>query len=127
MMDTITVGQAKTIEELEQILVLQAMNHPHTLTAEQRAKEGFVTVKHNLEVLQKMNNAVGQIIAKDGDTVVGYALVMPEEFKTMIPVLTPMFEMLQMMDVLNLIFAPMELGSILLAHLMCQTHWDALC
>jgi hypothetical protein len=81
MMDTITVGQAKTIEELEQILVLQAMNHPHTLTAEQRAKEGFVTVKHNLEVLQKMNNAVGQIIAKDGDTVVGYALVMPEEFK----------------------------------------------
>lgn len=94
MMNTITVGQAKTKEELEQILALQALNHPHALTAEQRAKEGFVTVKHNLELLKKMNNAVGQIIAKDGAIVVGYALVMPEEFKTMIPVLTPMFEMI---------------------------------
>lgn len=92
-MNAITVGQAKTKEELEQILVLQALNHPHKLTAEQRTKEGFVTVKHNLELLTKMNNAAGQIIAKDGATVVGYALVMPEEFKTMIPVLTPMFEM----------------------------------
>lgn len=92
-MNSITVGQAKTKKELEQILPLQALNHPHNLTAEQRAKEGFVTVKHNLEVLQKMNNAVGQIIAKDRATVVGYALVMLEEFKTMISVLTPMFEM----------------------------------
>lgn len=92
-MNTITVGQATTLDELEQILALQALNHPHQLTAEQRAKEGFVTVKHNLEVLKKMNNAVGQIIAKNGEKVVGYALVMPEEFKTMVPVLTPMFKL----------------------------------
>ena len=40
-----------------------------------------------------MNDSARQIIAKVDNNVVGYALVMLLEFKEMIPVLAPMFEM----------------------------------
>jgi ribosomal protein S18 acetylase RimI-like enzyme len=40
-----------------------------------------------------MNASAGQVIAKADGKVVGYALVMLEEFKEKIPVLKPMFDM----------------------------------
>ena len=90
--------QATTItsdEEIRQVLDLQQQNLSTTVSAEQARREGFVTVKHSFDLLKKMNEAAPQIIAKDDDLVVGYALVMPESFKEMIPVLMPMFTMLQ--------------------------------
>ena len=49
---------------------------------------------HSLDLLKKMNHAAPQMIAKDGDTVIGYALVMLKSFSDMIPVLQPMFNRL---------------------------------
>jgi len=80
--------------EVRQISELQAANHPTVLTPETVASQGFVTVRHDLDVLQRMNEAAPAIIAKDGDRVVAYALVMPREFAAEVPILRPLFEML---------------------------------
>lgn len=80
--------------EVRQIRELQAANLPSALTADRIASQGFVTVRHDLDVLQRMNEAAPAIIAKDGDRVVAYALVMPREFASDVPILRPLFEML---------------------------------
>lgn len=85
---------ATSANDLDQILKLQRVNHSTTLSAEDAARDGFVTVQHTIELLTKMNAAAPQVIAKDDDKVVGYALVMLKSFESMIPVLQPMFERL---------------------------------
>jgi GNAT superfamily N-acetyltransferase len=81
-------------DEVRQILELQAANLPSALTPDTIASQGFVTVRHDLEVLERMNDAAPGIIAKDGDRVVGYALVMPRAFASDVPILQPLFRML---------------------------------
>ncbi len=93
MTNKIEIGIAKSASDLQQILDLQAMNHVAHVSAEIQRNEGFVTVKHTLDLLTAMNAVAKQIIARDGDRVVGYALVMLESFQNMIPVLIPMFNM----------------------------------
>ena len=93
MKSQVIIKFAETKQELEQILKLQDLNHVRNLSPEDKRSNGFVTVKHDLELLTKMSNSAPQIIAKYNDEVVGYALVMLKEFCEMIPVLTPMFEM----------------------------------
>jgi len=93
MNSAVTIKLAGTEAELSQILALQSANHRDNLSEESRKDSGFVTVRHNLELLKKMNAAAGQVIAKAGDEVVGYALVMLKEFSPLIPVLQPMFNM----------------------------------
>ncbi len=82
------------LSEVQQILDLQAQNLVSALSAETMAGQGFVTVRHDPAVLQHMNEVAPAVIAKAGDRVVGYALVMPREFAADVPVLLPMFEML---------------------------------
>jgi len=80
--------------DVRQIHALQAANHPSALTAAEMATQGFVTVRHDLDVLQRMNDAAPGVIAAHGDTVVGYALVMPREFAADVPILRPLFDVL---------------------------------
>ncbi|MCE7923513.1 MAG: GNAT family N-acetyltransferase [Haliscomenobacteraceae bacterium CHB4] len=80
--------------EVQQILELQAQNLVSALTAETMATQGFVTVRHEPDVLQRMNEITPAIIAQDGDRLAGYALVMPREFAPDVPILVPMFRML---------------------------------
>jgi len=91
---SIYYGVATSDNELKQILDLQLLNHTMSISTDQAERDGFVTVKHSFELLQQMNNAAPQIIAKADDRVVGYALVMLKSFEDMIPVLKPMFERL---------------------------------
>ncbi len=81
-------------EEVLQMLDLQAKNHVSNVLAAVAQAQGFVTVKHDPAVLQRMNDASPSIIAKDGDQVVGYALVMPRDFAAHVPILQPMFDLL---------------------------------
>jgi hypothetical protein len=90
----VSFGVATSTTDLSQILNLQQLNHAITLSPEDAARDGFVTVKHTLDLLTKMNSAAPQVIAKENDVVVGYALVMLKSFESMIPVLQPMFERL---------------------------------
>ena len=89
---------ANTDDELHQILSLQRDNHASSISQLQARAEGFVTVMHSFPLLKDMNNAAHQIIAKDADKVVGYALVMLKSFAEMIPMLQPMFDKLAEID-----------------------------
>lgn len=84
--------RASSVNELLQILELQKNNSLSTVNSLEQENEGFVTVSHSLEVLKQMNDACPHIIAKDGDLVVGYALVMLQKFRDKISVLSAMFE-----------------------------------
>lgn len=94
---------AKNKEDLVQILSLQEMNLKSAVSSDEMKLEGFVTVRHTLDVLTKMNTACPHIIAKDGDKVVGYALSMTNDFKDEISVLRPMFKELENMSIKNFI------------------------
>ena len=83
-----------TDQEIQQLLDLQQTNLTKNIPEDVANSQGFVTVVHNFDLLSRMNQSVPQIIAKDGDEVVGYALVMPESFRFDIPVLTAMFELM---------------------------------
>lgn len=82
-------------EDIRQILELQRNNLPANISEQESQDQGFVTVQHTEPLLTDMNTAEPQVIAKDGDRVVGYALVMLREFAPRIPILIPMFDMLE--------------------------------
>jgi SAM-dependent methyltransferase len=94
MSESIVYTTVSSIDDLRQILDLQAANLPSALTPDAIASQGFVTVRHDMDVLRRMNEAAPAIIARDGARVVGYALVMPRTFAADVPILAPLFQML---------------------------------
>lgn len=91
-MTPILYKRVTTLDELEQIRTLQIQNSSQLISSEEKLEEGFVTVQHTIDLLQKMNSACAHIIAKDNQSVVGFALVMLSGFRNEIKVLSPMFE-----------------------------------
>ena len=94
-MEPIELTTVSTPDDVREILELQARNLPSALTPETMADQGFVTVRHDASVLQRMNEAAPAIVAKAAGRVVGYALVMPPSFAADVPILGPLFEMLE--------------------------------
>lgn len=80
--------------DLLDILALQKANLSSLISPEEASKEGFVTVEHNFELLKKMNSPYPHIVARDGQNIVAYALVMLKEIQTDIPILKPLFEVI---------------------------------
>ena len=78
--------------DIQGILDLQRENLKRNLTSEVIAEQGFVTLEHSFDVMKRMNKASPSIIAKDGDKVVGYAIVMLPEFRADVPALMGLFE-----------------------------------
>ncbi len=70
------ITKAKTQEELQGILDLQWANLRKNLTDEERATQGFVTLQYDMDFLTVMPAGNHHIIAKDGDKVVGYVMLM---------------------------------------------------
>jgi ribosomal protein S18 acetylase RimI-like enzyme len=79
--------------DLQGILDLQRANLAVNLSAEEVAREGFVTVVHTLDLLARLNGREPHVIAKHGDKVVAYLLAMTRESKDLVPVLVPMFNL----------------------------------
>jgi hypothetical protein len=88
------VTQAASIADLQGILDLQQQNLPSNISAQEALEQGFVTVIHDIEILKSMNDVAAHTIAKDGEKVVGYCLSMLQQFRYKIPVLEPMFDMI---------------------------------
>jgi len=88
------IRAATSDHDLRQILDLQRINLPESIDADERRAQGFVTVRHDLELLRLIAGAWGHVVASPAgtDTVVAYALVMLREFRDRIEVLRPMFE-----------------------------------
>lgn len=98
---SISLTTITTDQEIHEVLVLQTQNLSSVVSEDRARTDGFVTVKHSFELLKKMNDTIPQVIAKSGNSVVGYALVMPESFSELIPVLTPMFDTLRTLSYAN--------------------------
>ena len=71
----ITIKRVTDHSELEGIKKLQQENLKINLTDQEAGTEGFVTAEYTMDFLKKMHRESPSIIAKDGDEVIGYALV----------------------------------------------------
>ncbi len=80
-----------TEEDFFEIIALQEENLPRNLPENELKSQGFVTVVHALEDLQKMDAYEHNLLIKDDDKIVGYILAMTRQSKADIPVLVPMF------------------------------------
>ena len=96
---TITTVQSEA--DVVGILALQQANLRKNVPVSVQAEQGFVTVEHDPQVLSRMNRAAPSIIAKDGDTVVGYALTMLPEFGADVPELLPLFSLISSLTYLG--------------------------
>lgn len=85
-------GVAESDADLQAILGLQAKNLPHAITQAELTAQGFVTLRHTLDLLRKMNTPFPHIVARDQGRICGYALVMRRAFDRELPILIPMFE-----------------------------------
>lgn len=91
----LTITTVQSDADVQGILALQQANLRRNVPIHIQADQGFVTVEHNPSVLRRMNQAAPSVIAKDGETVVGYALTMLPEFGADVPELLPLFELIE--------------------------------
>ncbi len=85
-------NQLATDHCLNRILRLQAKNLKQSLSKEESISQGFLTVEHNLTLLQEMNHPHPHEVITFQNEVVAYALVMLKEMKNAIPILVALFE-----------------------------------
>ena len=90
-----TVGTVGEPAELEQILALQRANLAANISAEEAHAQGFVTAVHDLESLQRMHALAPSIVARGAVALAGYALSMCVEARPWVPILDPMFQLLE--------------------------------
>lgn len=88
----VSLTTVSTTDELQQILDLQNRNLAKNISATEMESQGFVTMIHDLEILQQMHELAPSIIAKDNEHVAGYALVMLRGCRQLFPPLEPMFK-----------------------------------
>lgn len=89
---TLPTDVARDDDDLRRILALQRRNLARNLGPEEAAREGFVTLTHDLALLREMGARHPHVVGRRGAEVVAYALVMPLEFRPRVPELEPMFE-----------------------------------
>jgi len=87
----ITYSTANSQIDLAGILKLQKANLAASLDPEELRQQGFVTVNHTYDQLQKLNEDEMHIVGKDEEKIIGYVLAMTARSKAEIPVLIPMF------------------------------------
>lgn len=81
---------AQSEDDLLGILSLQHRNHFNEL---KDIDQGFLFVKHDLDMLQSMNSCSPQVIVKDQEKVIAYVLSMVKQSEFFVPALRPMFEL----------------------------------
>jgi ribosomal protein S18 acetylase RimI-like enzyme len=78
---SLEVTRVSRPDEIIGIRDLQSLNLKQNITAEEAIEQGFLTAAYTIDYLQEMNSASRSIIAKDGDKVVGYALVATKDVR----------------------------------------------
>jgi hypothetical protein len=81
----------KNKADLKEIYALQKANLKKNLSEQEIESDGFVTVDHNWETLEKLNSIEPHIIAKDDKEIIGYVLAMTKKSRYDIPIIFPMF------------------------------------
>lgn len=97
----LTITTAQTEADLRGILTLQQQNLRRNLSADVQADQGFITLQYTLEQMHKMHEAAPSVVAKDGETVVGYALVTTPDMRQFIPELGTLFDQIDTLTYLD--------------------------
>jgi L-amino acid N-acyltransferase YncA len=71
-----TVGLSNGDSDLDGILALQRANLRSVVTPEEGLRNGFVTVGHTREILERMHALGPSVVARRGSSLVAYALTM---------------------------------------------------
>jgi len=66
---------ASTKDELLQIVQLSQVNSKANITEQEKNEQGFISWPYTIDLIEKMHQLHPSVIVKDGDKVVGYALV----------------------------------------------------
>lgn len=93
-----TVSLVNPAEDFEQILSLQQENLRDNINEEEMRSQGFVTLRHNPVILQKMHDLAPSVVAKDNGKVVAYALVLLQEAKPFFPYLESRLDRMSKLD-----------------------------
>lgn len=94
----ISITTAEDEADLRAIMALQYINLKQNTPMDARVSDGFVTVQHRYDVLQRMNMTMPSIIAKyDTFQLIGYALAMLPEFALDVPELRSLFSMIKIL------------------------------
>jgi GNAT superfamily N-acetyltransferase len=84
-----TYTTALSHPDLEQILSLQRSNLPGAAPGQEQ--QGFVTLEYTVPLLESVCGPYRHVIAKDGERVIGYALVLLPESRQHFPAIGDMF------------------------------------
>ena len=83
------IASLATKDDLARIIDLQRANLE--VNARDPVGQGFVTVVHTIDVLERMHALAPSVTVRNGDVLAGYALVMLQECAPLVPVLGTMF------------------------------------
>lgn len=86
-----TIGEAVP-SDLPQMAMLSAQNIRSAISEEEKQEQGFITWHYDEALLTAMHTIAPSIVAKQGDTVVGYALVALREMAPVHPDLAHMLD-----------------------------------
>ena len=88
----LTFSTSSTTSDFRQILDLQNRNVESALHKEEVQSEGFVSARHTVALIEKMNSPYPHIIAKSDDQIIGFTLVMLQSLQNDIELLVPLFK-----------------------------------
>jgi hypothetical protein len=114
-----TVTTAKTDADLRGILALQQANLRRTLPTDVATEQGFVTLQYTLDQMRQMHQAGPSVIAKDGDTVVGYVITTLPETRQFVPELANLFDQIDALTYQN---RPLPTYTYYVAGQVCVAH-----
>lgn len=77
----IEVTRVSSLNDIMGIRDLQALNLRQNITPEEAFEQGFLTAAYTIDYLKEMNSIAPSIIAKDGNKVIGYALVATKDIR----------------------------------------------
>lgn len=95
----LTYRFSNSIADLLAILDLQKRSLPGVQPKHLEEQDGFVTVEHDIDLLQKIHGGLGHTVATCEGKVIGYALTMLPIYFNDIEVLGPMFEEIDKLSV----------------------------
>ena len=88
----ISIGTVQNEADVRAILALQQVNLQRNIPVEMQTSDGFVTVEHQHDTLQRMNRTMPSVIAEDSSgKLIGYTLSMLPEFAVEVPALHSLF------------------------------------
>ena len=120
-----------SISDLLGILTLQQENLLSLLSEEEKRDQGFVTVQHTQEQLERMHEITPHVLAKIEAEIVGYVLAMTLDSRNLVPSLIPLFmnfEKLVLRGKKVIDYQPMVIGQVCVAKSQRGTGlFDKLC